>query len=124
MKYGTNSEAQVVTKQLSHSAQTHERYYAAISGPSHAAEAFHTMGKLRKEASQKPATKKRAQRHRFTENEESEIKEYFAPAILAQITPSQEECQEFLQGKDTELTKRQVQDKLKNIIKSAKKQRA
>ena len=43
----SSQEATLVTQQLSHSAETDARFYQALSGPSHAAEAFVSLNKMR-----------------------------------------------------------------------------
>ena len=43
----SSQEATLVTRQLSHSTETDARFYQALSGPSHAAEAFVSLNKMR-----------------------------------------------------------------------------
>ena len=117
LECGMGDEARIIAQQMSHSAATHEKHYEALSGTSHAARAFETMERLHnaEKADKLSVRKEKAVRRRFTAEEEKEVREYFAPAIFAKITPSLEECQEFLQGMEMTRDKKQIQDKIKTL---------
>lgn len=61
---------------------------------------------------------KKSPRKKYSSEEPEEVRSYFAPAILAGMTPSLEECSEFLKGREMARTKKQLQDKVKNLMKS------
>ena len=116
LQCGTSKDARLITQQMSHTSAVHERYYEMVGSSSHTASAFQVMERLRKDEGKAQHTP----RKRFTPQEENELKEYFAPAILSGSTPSLEECDEFLRGKEFQRSKKQIQDKIKNLIKSRK----
>ena len=116
LQCGTSKEAKMISKHMSHTDAVHEKYYEMLGSSSHTASAFQVMERLRK-GEEKP---KSTLRKRFTAEDEEAVKEYFAPAILAGNTPSLEECSEFLRGRELDRSKKQIQDKVKNLIKHTK----
>ena len=115
----SSSDTKRVTKQMCHSASTHEKYYEAVGGSSQAAQAHEIMESLRKGEGKADSKPKKAAvpRRPFKKEEEDKVREYFAPAIQAGSTPSLRECAEFLHGSGIDRNGKQIQDKVKNLIK-------
>ena len=118
--FGDGPEKTRVSKQMSHSMQTHSRYYEATRGAKNAAQAFQTMEKLRTgstKETKKGETSSVKKRHRFSAEDEKLVREFFQPAIAQKATPSIGLCGEFLKEHTMDRTPQQIQDKVKSIIK-------
>ena len=126
LQCGTSAEAKLITQQMSHTPEVHAKYYEQLGRSSHASIAFHAMERIRKgEKGQKGKGQKGedeeeepAQRKKFPPSETEQVREYFAPAILARFTPTLGECGEFLRSREIDRTKKQIQDKVKNLMKT------
>ena len=128
-------------RQLSHSTETDARFYQALSGPSHAAEAFISLNRMRKErkdlkpsghvlstpshalATVSPTTSQSdvhspiKKRVPFTTEEEETIRLYFEDYLKFKKTPSLSECSTFLTNHPLNRNPKQIQDKIKNFSK-------
>ena len=117
-------EAALVTRQLSHSAQTDARFYQALSGPSHAAEAFISLNRMRQErkhpdpptstpVSSAEVSSKQVNpspKKRVPFSPEEMIKLYFKDHLKSKSTPSLAECTTFLANHPLKRNAKQVQD--------------
>ena len=126
--------ATLVQNQMAHSTETHARFYRAITGAKDAAAAFCSMEKLRQQEKpgllmivKKPSSSAtegetascgaQRKRFRFSNKEEEQIKSHFATAISSHVTPSLEACRAFLAKNPLDRSPKQIQDKVKNIMK-------
>ena len=126
--------ATLVQNQMAHSTETHARFYRAITGAKDAAAAFCSMEKLRQQEKpgllmivKKPSSSAtegetascgaQRKRFRFSNKEEEQIKSHFATAISSHVTPSLEACRAFLAKNPLDCSPKQIQDKVKNIMK-------
>ena len=127
LKCGEQDKA-LITRQMSHTANTQVRHYEGVVGPVHAASAFRKMEKLRNKSEDKqtsstdcPPSGSRPtpwQKYlRFTPEEQRDLKEYFAEEIAAKQTPTLQSCREYLRDHPIGRTVQQIQDKVKTIIK-------
>ena len=118
---------------MSHSSQTHEKYYQAVTGAPQAAVAHHFMeglhqgeSKPKAETEPKPveveetATEKRVF---YTDHEEKLIREHFAPAIEALRPVTSRECEEFLVDAELDRTVKQIQDKVRTMVRQLRRKR-
>ena len=118
------AEANLTSRQLSHSVNVQARHYEAIVGTKHAASAFRTMEALHQGASKHPAEKQdlesdgapKRKRKRFTK-EKDEIKKYFCSEILGKKTPTLFAGEEFIRHHHISSEERQIRDKVKHVIK-------
>ncbi len=135
-------DATLVTRQLSHTADTDINYYQALSGSKHAATALQRMEEARAKKSEGKGKAEIApkttplsakgkgkeemttestptrKRRRFTEEEEEMITLYFEDNIQSSDTPHLEDGVVFLQNHPLERTPKNIQDKVKTIIKN------
>ena len=141
-----HNDAQLIQRQMSHTPQTQVKHYEAIVGPTHAAAAFRKMEILRSESgemqadvavetpandsikpvpvekptdhsAEKHSPHKRRKRTPYTQEEEQQIRAYFAEEIVGGRTPTIDACQEFLRDHEIDRDKYQIQNKVKNINK-------
>lgn len=135
----TGPKSTLVTRQLSHSIETDARFYQALESDQHAVAAFTTMETLRRGQAVQPEPQTDegspcssksiptvgsstnagvVKRRPFTEAESDAIHEYFSGDIAAIHTPSLHDCKTFLTAHPSiNRNAKQVQDKVKNIIK-------
>ena len=78
----TEVESNLITQQLAHSLATDSRFYRAIKGPQHAADAFQAMEGLPKGGPEKQKQK----RAHYTEEEAEAIELYFEDEICAECS--------------------------------------
>ena len=121
------TEVRGLATQMSHSVQTHQKYYEQLKGSKHAAAAHRTIGKLLGEKTpatetgeDEPPRKKR----KFSEGETQSIEEWFREFLEKQECPSLPACRDFLDNTSSthERTARDIRDKVRNIIKHNQKQ--
>lgn len=137
LKLGESAEAHLVTRQMSHSVSTDAQYYQAIVGDKHAAAAYSTMSNLRKErsssgvpnsslssanrsAEESSDTCSSVQRRRgYTPKETRAIESYFGRQIMEGKSVSLTECNEFLSSHPMTRSPKNIQDKVRSVIKAA-----
>ena len=126
LNLGDTATAHLVTRQLSHSAATESQYYQAIVGDRHAVEAFGSMENLRaggtgnvkeeKLASESPC-KELQKKNTFSADETAYIQEHFTENVEERRTPSLARCKTFLELSGLQRSAKNIQDKVKNLIK-------
>ena len=123
------AESTLLSTHMGHSQPTQQMYYQAITARKHAASAHMLREKLRK--STKPESsdgsseaevqsKPHKVRKPFSSAETASIDERFAKSIKDGITPSRQLCQEFITATKSDRDPKQIQDKVRNIIKQRK----
>ena len=108
LSYG---EMATLSKQMSHSTETSQRYYQALSSDKQALEAYHTIQRMQHDHT----TKKR---QAFSDEEEKLIKDYYSGSIKRGKTPALHVCKDFAKYEHTTRSAKQVQDKVRTIIES------
>ena len=140
------TEAKLITRQMSHTGHTQAKHYEGIVGTTHAASAFRSMEALRRQApetdsqlleeeeplkekekplkekeeplkKQEPAKKRK--RVNYTEEEEEELRKYFATEIAHNKLPTRFACEEFTRDHLWGRSKDQIYHKVKNLVNSA-----
>ena len=112
----SDPEVRLLSKQLSHSVQTHKKHYEQLDTVAGAAQTHRIVQGLAG-----PSAKVKQQRKQYTETEIIEITTGFARAIATQRSISLAEAREFLNhNKKVKRSPKQVQDKVAAIIKRNK----
>ena len=118
----------LVQRQLSHSSETDNRFYQAITGKDDAAKAFRIMETLRLNTSTSPKTTDTMsppplqqipsrKRQPFTKDEEETLRKYFGASLSEGKHISLNSAKQFLAAHPSHRTPKQIQDKIRNIIK-------
>ncbi len=113
----------LITKQMSHQPEVSRKFYEAVHGPQDAAAAFQTMEQLRTGSTSCPtephlAIGDSALNKRWSPADTNLIKKLFASDIKKMRTPGVAQCTDL--GLDR--TPKQIQDKVRTIIRQAKKE--
>ena len=113
-------DSRLVTRQMSHSVATNVAYYQAIVGEQHAAAAYKTMSSLRQpQPEESPKACGTPRRRLFSDNESETVKSYFSQNIESESTPTIRQCASFLYTHALNRTPKNIQDKVKNLIRNA-----
>ena len=119
LRLGDSAQAHLVTRQMSHS---DSQYYQAIVGDRHAASAYDSMKKLRKEGADKqvlsgdspaPAAQESSVQPRkpFSPEETRLVRDFFEGNLVKKQSVSLSECKAFPKQKSTsKIAKRQGED--------------
>ena len=123
---GDSSQAHLVTRHMAHSANTEAMYYQAIVGDRHAVSAYNTMTALRDkqqavqdDGSRDDLTPTKQRRRHYSEKDTKLISKYFARHIREGVSASLRECSQFLKLHPMERSYKNIQDKVKSLMKSA-----
>ena len=124
------AESTLLATHMGHSQPTQQIYYQAITACQHAASAHMLREKLRKESTKPESSdgssevedKSKPQKVRkpFTAAETAAIEESFATSLKDKTTPSRQLCQDFVTATNSDRDPKQIQDKVRNMIKQQK----
>ena len=113
-------DPRLVTRQMSHSVATNVAYYQAIVGEQHAAAAYKTMSSLRRpQPEESPKACGTPRQRLFSDNKSETVKSYFSQNIESESTPTIRHCASFLYTHPLDRTPKNIQDKVKNLIRNA-----
>jgi len=135
----SDPENALLAAHMGHSQPTQRKYYEAIMGKKHAASAHLLREKLRMQSSKRPCEssdevhmevqnenvenekeKPRRRRRCFTPKETAEIADKFASFIKSMTTPPIPLCQEYIKEVNMSREAKDIQDKVRNLIKYQK----
>ena len=132
----TESESRLINRQMCHDPVVGAKYYEAIKGPRDAAKAFDVLKRLREESKGEEVSSSKARADsspsdegsseeeeptsRWKPKDTSLVRAKFKAALKSLATPTLKECQGLhIKGK----TNKQIQDKIRTMIRQEKRKR-